>query len=174
MIHEIVLLLKWTLFISLCYWRWLEMILLYRLLKLLIEKTWASLIKYNFLRNLLFARWHFFLLWLCHAGVRFQKGFTLPLLAVERNNWIRSIATATNFHWCLFLQINHFLSFSEVNGWQMILNDIILPVILLPISHFLLSWIILIFDIHSSVVLKISDCKLTKFLSEWFFRIIWR
>lgn len=71
----------------------------------------------------------------------------------------------------LFLQLNHLLFLLLINRWQMILYHLILPVIYGSIPLFFILCVILIFDIHSCIVLVITNFKFTKLLCES--RLIW-
>ena len=67
----------------------------------------------------------------------------------------------------LLLEFDHLLFLLEVDRWQMILDDLILPVIYCSISFILLSSIVLIVNIHPCIVSIIPHCELIELLSKW-------
>ena len=64
------------------------------------------------------------------------------------------------------LHHNQFLSLPAVDRWQVIRDHLILPIAHHSVSFRLLCQVILVFDIHSSIVLEVTHRKLVHFLSE--------
>lgn len=61
---------------------------------------------------------------------------------------------------CLSLQVFHLSSFPGVNGRQVVLYNVVLPIIYGSVSNSFLRCIICILDVKSSAPRKISDSEL--------------
>jgi hypothetical protein len=66
----------------------------------------------------------------------------------------------------LSLELDHLLSFPLVYRWQIILDDLILPIVHGPLPLLLLLCVILILYVHPSVVRVISHFELVYFFRE--------
>lgn len=95
--------------------------------------------------------------------LRFRGGVSAEIVSLHH----RPIPTSRNSG-RLFLQLKHLLLLPLVNGRQVILNDIILPIIDCSISLDLLVCILLVFYIHSCIILVITDFEFLKLFSKEF------
>ena len=63
-------------------------------------------------------------------------------------------------------QFFHLLLLPQIYWWQVILNDVVLPVIFLPLTDTPAIDVILVLDVHPSIILEVPLLKRLHFLSK--------